>query len=355
MNELFRGEIDIDRFWSERVYGRSDKFFYRPLSRKFNSVFYFLICFLSPIVLFLYSFYSFIYSIFFVRYKNKNELLGKDIWIDVSLKSQSMRVELTNNDFFVIDIRKLDFICYLSFGERFISFLLSLKQIFRVSVDYYYERLNFLDLYNVSCFVKFVIFANKKTSSLSLTNHYDRWAYAVFEFYHKGVNLWQHGALDSNFILTKKIKNINNLYALSDTDIEIWNSYIDSPGVVIEKQVSKFCVNEATSLDFLVISHPAYKKADYKLLAMLVESTLNKYQIGYKPHPAHLYSVAYLQELSKIGVDIIDKDFFPRARLLLSRGSTLGFEYESIGFKVLWCKDESVEDLHKVIYEELND
>ena len=356
IKNLYFNEIRIDSFWRDKLSLGEGRVNYRPLKYKaLNSSFllYVLLASSWPILLLLSCCYFFAASLFF-KGESIDSLVGKPVWIDSSLKSELIRGRGELSGFFVIDIRKCDYLRFISIGDKFSLFFKSVSLcLFSSGSVALRDKLQLIDLYRVVCFYEFIFRLNKVSDRLSMCNHYDRWAMVCYAAFTKQVEVWQHGVLDADLDLPVKLRNVRRIHCLAKSDVPIWGKYTQASDVDMVIQESHFMLTlGVAAVDFLMISHPAYMDEEIDLLLGIGAITKPLgVVLAYKPHPAYDYKER-LELLRGQGVNIVPKEIFPKARLALTKGSTLGKEYESVGVKVLWHTDESAEYIAGLLFDD---
>lgn len=344
---LYLNEISIDIFWRGRLSLDLDGVNFRPLKYNFlNSsrvVRYFFRFFWSPFLV-VFNSYLFVHSIFFPVAKNYFPL-GNSIWLESSLKSEQIRGASGLAGLRVVDVRRHEYFIFLSRPDRARMFLVTLYLvIFRSSLVNISNKIQLIDAYRVLCFLEFVSRANDWVGELHICNHYDRWAMACFEGFSKGVNVWQHGILDESLDLPVKLKNIRCIHSLSLKEAGLWRNYLADVGVEIVVQKTSFMLSLGVKkVDILIISHPAYTVDEVSLLMFLLSNEAGL-SVAYKPHPAYDYS-KILAGIHPAGVDVVPASEYPDAALAITKGSTLGHEYEAAGVNVIWWGHESQSEL----------
>ena len=356
--DFYRNEIAIDDFWRRRLgLTKEKRLNFRPLKYKRlneSSFLYWVFLFTWPFLLIGFSLFLFLRSLC-RPVCSIDALSGKTVWLESSSKSVHIRGGLTLPGFYVVDLRSYDFYEFISRAAKVKIFLTSIWQIIclrgRVSTS---DKIQFIDIYQLTCFAFFIGRLCEKAEGLHICNHYDRWAVACFESFVGGVTVWQHGTLNENLVLPVKLRNVSCIHALNDNEAKIWRGYLDASTVVIDVRKPYFKINsEIASCDLLVISHPAYMDDELKLmLSVLDESQLTS--VSYKPHPLYEYS-NILADLKNNAVRILCADEFPYAKLAITKGSTLGLEYESVGVEVWYWGGETCSELALRIREALNE
>lgn len=355
--DFYRNEIAIDYFWRDRLGIPKGGVNYRPLKYSFfnkSRVCFFLFCMFWPAILSALNFFYFCKAVL-ASHIGIDELSGRSVWIESSLKSEQLRNFSKCADLKVVDIRKSEYFSYLSRLERVKIFRDSIFFIlFRVKDVGVSDRLQFIDCYRLFCFFKFISNINFVIDELHICNHYDRWAMACFEGFPKGVNVWQHGILDESLDLPVKLKNIRCIHGFSLKEAGLWRNYLADVGVDIVVQETSFMLSLGVEkVDVLIISHPAYT-ADEVSLLMFLSSNEAGLSVAYKPHPAYDYSKV-LAGIQAAGVEVVPASEYPSAALAITKGSTLGHEYETAGVSVVWWGGESISALADLIKIKLSD
>lgn len=336
IKNLFANEISVDLFWRKKLNINPQGVNYRPIKYKsLNSlpVYYYLLFFLWLPILTVSNLYFFLKSM-----KKKtaalNNLENKKIWINASIKSEQIKERQELADLMSIDIREGDYFSYLTRLERLKFLFLSLGYVWFKSSSFSIEnKLHLLDLYRVRCFLEFIIKINLISTELHLSNHYDRWAMSCYRAYSKGVELWQHGIVDESFPLDIKLTNLLKVHCLNAHDEPWWraNSIGHNIEFLIQKKLFQLTANK-NNIEVLIASNPAFIEEELALFELLLANPqLQALRYAYKPHPAY-GDYKNLKRLSD-KVLILDRDEYPRVKLVIHSGSTLGQEYESIGIK----------------------
>lgn len=348
---LYLNEIYIDMFWRKRLLFGLSGVNFRPLKYRFlnssRSIYFFLFFLWLPILV-VFNFYLFLRSIFFTVVDG-SILSGRSVWLESSLKSERIRDASGLVDLWVVDVRQHEYFVFLSRVDRVCMFLVAIYIIaFRSSLVNFSNKIQLIDVYRVLCFLEFVSRINGRVSELHICNHYDRWAMACFEGFAKGVDVWQHGVLDGSLDLPVKLKNIRCIHSFSLKESELWRRYLVDADVKFVIQESNFIfTSRIKKIDVLLISHPAYIFEEIEFLMCVLNDGASM-SVAYKPHPAYDYSNV-LPRLNAVGVDVVPPNEYPEAALAITKGSTLGHEYERAGVSVIWWGSESFPDLLGII------
>lgn len=355
--DIYLNVMAVDYFWRKKLgLPMEGRLNYRPWKYSFinnSRLIYWWVSVFWPVILIASNFYFFLKSIFLPFIKEEGGLSNFLVWLESSQKSESIRMSSGLANLKVVDIRRSEYFFYLTRFERVRIFFASLMFIFwiRGMVDTR-DKIQFFDCYRVFCFLSFVRMINDSVSCLHICNHYDRWAMACFEAFSNGVEVWQHGMLNCSLELPVKLKNICRINSLALSEIPLWRGYLLDSQVDFVVRKSDFSLSLfEKKFDVLIISHPAYVADEVKLADYLLGLEIGL-SVAYKPHPAHDYSKV-LVGLKLSGVDVVSSGKFPDARVAITKGSTLGREYETVGVEVIWWEEEVFNELAEIIKSKL--
>ena len=340
--EFIKNEIGIDLFWRDKLKINDKGINYRPFKyKRLNSsrFCYYLLMIGWRLPLVTLNLLFFLISLL-KSTKEINTLKEKSIWLESSFKSTLIRERNQIENMIIIDLRKQAYLNYLDRRYRTRCFIKSLKTIsFDLSSVSFSNKLQYLDIYRLICFHEFVVQINRLALSLHLTSHYDRWTMAASHAFTKGIEIWQHGLLSDQFKLDQKLGNVVRINYLREQDVIWWQNNICSASCDFKEQHQQLQFTEQLeSIDVLMISNPGYVKEEFYFLKELMKlpQFLNK-NIAYKPHPlySNLKYKRTINSLKRLGVFIMEPKQFPKVTLVIHNGSTLGYEYETMGINVI--------------------
>lgn len=351
---LYLNEVSVDVFWRNRLGLNLNGINFRPLKyRHINEsrTLYWAVRFFWLPLLVGYNSFLFIRSLF-LGWHDISCLLDRPVWLESSIKSEHLRIASGLSGLKVVDIRRGEYLLFLSRIERCFIFFAAIYIIsFRSSSLSAPNKVQLIDFYYVLCFLEFISKIDGKVVELHICNHYDRWAMAAFEGFKNGVIIWQHGVLDGNLNLPVKLKNVRSVHSLNSGESKLWLRYLKDVNVKFIVQDKNFMLTAVgIDIDLLVISHPAFVSEEIGFLQYLTDHT--KACVAYKPHPAYDYS----KVISRFGfkdVYLVPPEEYPATALAITKGSTLGHEYETVGVSVIWWSGESFVELAELIKEKL--
>ena len=186
---------------------------------------------------------------------------------------------------------------------------------------------------------------------ISFANQIDRWAILFDHAPQKNKVLFQHGIEMPEADWPVKLRNINQLYALSknEANLLIKATLSVKPIVNILPPTIKLtdCEMNGKS-NVLIVGYPAYALFD-KERALIVGIDLNKANLFLKIHPG-AQDISKYQNLQKdFNYTLITNDVFPNVDIVVSYRSTLAVEYEVYNKRVLFYNHYSIEEICNII------
>jgi len=170
---------------------------------------------------------------------------------------------------------------------------------------------------------------------ITLTNHYDRWITLICEKDIFSVNVIQHGLLANDFTQKHKLRNIKSFRGINDDQLNIYAS-----NIVYDSSFEKLYLKTSLDIiendicDILIISNPFYIADELKIYQELKNYCVD---VKFRPHPLYITS----EILKSINVDDLCTDKrLPNPSYCLCKSSTLGYEYEAMGYSLITWDDE---------------
>ena len=257
------------------------------------------------------------------------------------------------------DVKALDLVEVINLEDIFWSFFRSIK------FKYFYriENKNFdnsLILQTYDSFYWFLLYrALKKLNpkKIYFANHYDRWAILVDKLSIDGDKLQiQHGIEDYQVFSKYKLLTVKRCFCFDDYSMTIFKKNIHSDKAKVEYIIfDKHLETTWMGLDkaILFIGGPSDSKKELDLIKE-VANNFKDYTIFIKPHP--VYSSKIYKSLECKNVRVVDmKNIYPMVKAVISYKSTLAFDYEKNGVKVLYHLDANTSqiilELNKILLE----
>lgn len=266
---------------------------------------------------------------------------------DKGKKILSKHKEGLNGTVFEIDVTNKEYFLQLNFWGHVSVLFSALKlSICNVRVRYvlYYH-----DLYELLAFSFFI--RNISNGKIYFTNHYDRWSIIIDRVSVVPLVQLQHGIVSDSYFPTFKLLNVNEVFCYDDVSEVIWRENICANKkakynrIALDVELNYSCDNNSV----FIISNPLYFDDELALLSLLVDS--GEFNVVlFKPHPLYDYQLDRLPKATCI----LGKYDYPDARIIITKGSTLGREYESLGKKVIWWEGSSVECIYNRVINEIN-
>lgn len=192
--------------------------------------------------------------------------------------------------------------------------------------------------------------------SIYYANHYDRWAIMFDSLEAESKNLIQHGLIIDGFSPPTKQVNTSCLFCYEERQKELFFKLViegDTCKVSYLKTTLHYTISPPSNrFSVLMVScHPISFEREKKLMPMLPKEIT----LYIKPHP--LFPSKDYNEINNIeNVYLIDDpDDFPNVDLVISYNSTLGFNYEVSGKKVIYYEDNSVDEILEKVKEQSYD
>ncbi|WP_445373505.1 hypothetical protein ACSLVK_12225 [Photorhabdus tasmaniensis] len=250
-----------------------------------------------------------------------------------------------------VQFRKLDNINYVSItkiltlSDYFKAYILSAIVMF-IFISKPLTRKWILQTYTASKWFCVRIALDKLNGEFITTEHFDRWAVLMDRLcLNKKTNLTlvQHGSLkalllpeNANFKIYTRLHSVAELIAYDQIESEIFLNKIirNRKGRAITLLHIGMQLNivkiDNNKFSILFVGHPHCEDTQIKIYCSLAELDIIAY---YKEHPKAPAS----RNVRKMGwLFINDLKFFPDVDLVISYASTLAYEYENIGIKVLF-------------------
>ena len=356
LNYIFCNEIYLDSFWKEKLGFDRGAINYRPLKFKIlnkSRILFYLFKLLWPLIILICNLYFFVISFG----KRRVNLVASEVfWLDSSNKSRSIISSIKSNNLSIVNMRRHDYFNYLGVFDRLksISFVFY-ACFFEIPFFKAKDRFHFVDLYRVMCFSLFIKKIDLIGIKLNMCNHYDRWAMTVYQNFSTGSVVWQHGLLSDDVDLPMRLMNINEVRCINVDEIPRWRRLLDGNPVSMMVQETTFSVDRKLPIvDIMLISHPAYIEEEILFLLDLISIVKHSnLVIGYKLHPVFDYKIAN-NKLRNTNIIKFGKEEFPPVVLAVTKSSTLGVEYESIGTKVIWHTDETAKSVYESYLKNIN-
>lgn len=289
------------------------------------------------------------FLIYLIKYlSSKKKKIGTNLALEYSGRFRQLL-----NDVKDIDTNKLEFVSFnksddvvsifqlISIKLLFVSFFQSILAPFWLKsiVDTGYQKI--LSYSSFKWFMTFNALKDKKFDNIYFANHYDRWAVLFDKLCSKRIILLQHGVLNEKFVPPTKLKNVSVLYSYNDLEKEKFESSIldnfNGEYFYLNRNIDLQPLKGSYKTKVLFISClPLTFAKEKELLSLFSPDTL----VCIKTHP--VYQVEpYFDLKREFDIELItEKDFFPDVDFVISYKSTLAFEYELVGKKVIYYEDE---------------
>lgn len=191
-----------------------------------------------------------------------------------------------------------------------------------------------------------------------MNDHFDRYALLIDSVARRKNNssssikltLVQHGMLYTNssslefgefpIHIKHKLQAVTTLYAYDLESAKVFKNAILSHtcGLITEVKYFKPTIQltkvicALNKFKILFVGHPLAENTQLNLHSLLINSSEGEFLIFYKPHPTTGHSKIIEQRTWSI---IKDSDFFPEVDVVISYPSTLAYEYQLKGIKVI--------------------
>lgn len=221
----------------------------------------------------------------------------------------------------------------------FLSLAYAIRFMFSTRPGYYLHTANIFELVLFSFFLEKI--SSRGVKSITLTNHYDRWITMIAGSGLFDIHVIQHGLIDTEFYPAHKIDNIKSLTAFSKKQVDRFNSNIyASPVSTAYYLKANLQVDLNDNCDCLIISNPFFIDDELKIYQQLKNRSVD---VKFRPHPLFI-TKNILSEIDER--DLCLKTRFPAPIVCIYRDSTLGTEYEMMGFKTYeWDDNTNCEDI----------
>lgn len=336
--QAIQNEISIDNYLYDKIGCKKNSLVFKVLrfSDRIDKNLYILFLFLIP-------FYFLFFSIkqFFLIKKRKRVRVESGVFLAFSRspKNENIRENYFSHKQFIlcVDGRSLEFVSNLGFLNVIKNFCISLFFYFtmagRVESKYI---LHFTSILELCLFFDFLFFLKKNgVKDLYISNHYDRWATLIGNVGFFDVHLVQHGLVSDKLYIKNKIKNVSELKCFNTVQKKIFlNNILNDTPIIVEEIGCKLEIIIDDVCDFLIISSPFYIDEELEIYNELKQ----KFITFFRPHPLFIND-----EIVRV-VDVADLCLdkrLPNPKICICRDSTLGAEYESMGYIVFWWNDES--------------
>lgn len=338
LKKAIENEIQIDKYLFDKMKYERKSLIFKVLrfSDKIDFKLYFVFIFFIPFIFLFLFCYFFILSLKL----RKLELTTKNFFsFSASPKIKSLGLKSFEGINYIecVKGRQLYFLKNLSFLSLFKNMILSCFYYFLLIVKIKPKYLLHLSsLYELNLFYDFLVILKKNSvKDIYLSNHYDRWLTLISETNFFQIHIVQHGSINDVFFVKNKILNVCELKCFNSEQERIFlnNILVSKPEKIsfIECSLSilfdDFC-------DVLIISSPFHVDREievYRLLKL-------KYNVCFRPHPLFVNNLV-IDNINQ--EDLCLKERFPNPKICICRESTLGVEYESMGYKVVWWDDQT--------------
>ncbi|MFD1802494.1 hypothetical protein ACFSFZ_09845 [Mixta tenebrionis] len=271
----------------------------------------------------------------------KDSIAGEKVFFSFSSSPKVKKLYKENvSDVFYfqcVDGRKINFIYQMSLYDILIGFMKSIYfsylLLFRLKGGYYLHLTSVLELTLFCYFLKRL--HSQGIREIFLTNHYDRWVTATSLTELFDINIIQHGILDRDFRVPNKLKRIKKIICFNSEQLHIFNTNIFEFKVrEFDYSVFNLDIAEDDTCDVLIISNPFYLEKELEFYKNLSNEGM---VVFFRPHPLFIDDSIYSLVDER---NICLNKRFPNPKLCLCRDSTLGHEYESLGFRVFWWDEK---------------
>lgn len=281
----------------------------------------------------MYNFLTFVKSLFSKRLDSSEN----EIFIFSSDKSKIIFDNLEIGDGLRIDMGKASFLHYVNMTSKVKSIVYSIISILKINnlSDVYYYH----DAYKLASFFYFL--QSMEAEKVHFTNHYDRWGVLIDKSRIPVKIQYQHGVVSEDFTPPVKLERISHVYCYDERSVEIWKKNIngnDKSAYSLFK-IKIFFKEVEGGGSVLVISNPLYFEDELSLLHKL-NSKLPSVPIYYKTHPIYKYDE---EKIPNFIIRVAKKEY-PDCSVSITRGSTLGKEYEANGKSVIWWESDAKVD-----------
>ncbi|WP_210643499.1 hypothetical protein [Pseudomonas sp. Tri1] len=195
--------------------------------------------------------------------------------------------------------------------------------------------LHLRDLISISCFAVFVAQLDAHGKRPITDSNLQRWDFIISHLAPRA-SLIQHAFIHADIDFEAPFGRLGKLYVFDPLFVEVFARYftIDQVGKVAPKIRMSACSSSKPTL-FLASSEP-YLDIEIEFLRF-VRAELD-YHVLVKLHPKHIYGDA-VNILLGMADEVVDRSDFPDSDYMASYDSFLGYEYKSLGKRVLFLKE----------------
>ncbi|OWG44788.1 hypothetical protein [Escherichia coli] len=215
----------------------------------------------------------------------------------------------------------------------FISFAYSVRFLVSVHPRYYLHMTSIFELVSFSYYLDKL--HRDGIEEITLTNHYDRWITLICEKDFFSVNVIQHGLLAKEFVQKHKLHNLKTVRGINEEQLNIYSSNV-AHNTAFKKLFLKANLDiiEDDFCDVLIISNPFYIAEELKIYQDLKSHSVD---VKFRPHP--IYITSEIQKIVHVN-DLCKDKRLPNPTYCLCKSSTLGYEYEAMGYPLIPWDDK---------------
>ncbi|KFB98282.1 hypothetical protein GTGU_04533 [Trabulsiella guamensis ATCC 49490] len=172
-------------------------------------------------------------------------------------------------------------------------------------------------------------------NEVTLTNHYDRWITLICEKGHFNVNIIQHGLVVTDFLPKQKLQNVKSVRGFNEEQLDIFCTNISArPEFTRLLQKTNLNISKDDRCEVLIISNPFHLTEELEIYQELKKHSID---VKFRPHPLYINN-----EVLKIveANDLCQGTRYPNPSYCLCKSSTLGYEYQSLGYKLISWNEE---------------
>jgi hypothetical protein len=195
--------------------------------------------------------------------------------------------------------------------------------------------LHLRDLISISCFAVFVAQLDTHGKRPITDSNLQRWDFIVSHLA-PCASLIQHAFIHADIDFEAPFGRLGRLYVFDPLFVEVFARYftIEQVGKVAPKINMSSCSSSKPTL-FLASSEP-YLDIEIDFLRFV--RTHLDYHVLVKLHPKHIYGNA-VNTLLGMADEVVGRSDFPDSDYMASYDSFLGYEYKSLGKRVLFLKE----------------
>lgn len=267
----------------------------------------------------------------------------KKLYSVVECEIITIKIPYRSNEY---DTPKISVYEGIEWKDIYLAFCFSLRTIFYMyhkfrKRDILYRNYSSFEYYLTCLFV-----LRNPQNHYVFHNQIDKWA--LFFSNVSGCTFIQHGKIEGGARLIK-ISPPKKAYYLNDGQKRILETVLfkTPPENFGFRPHLSFTHNEKlianNKKNILIISGLDFLEEEIPIIMMLKDKDINMYL---KPHPKDKVLTRYHELRDNFGVILLEKDDFPEVDVVVSYNSTLAYEYEDAGVKVI--RYDLLNDLNRI-------